>query len=283
MGRVANDDVFLLHDAFPDVASDLVGFRPVPEAVGPHDLVELLQLAQAGHVGAQIGSVLDPGPESAGPGEARVGGQQLPDELGLRRPARQGGPEEAFVQGEKAFGPGAAAANRDDPRRDGERRYPLRLGRRDFVVRLVQNGAGLVHGRPLPKEPLGGILPRLVGGSRRRRAGLPALVVKKRVVVGGRDFPKRLPGKARQHVKPDGVRGVAQDFVVLVAFAVKVRLHNGRGGDVPPQPGGPGRNVVIGVFRKVFLVRAFHRLPPEFGIKNSKHGNMLSIFLKQVF
>ena len=118
MRRVVNQRGFHLDLALAQVAGDAVECQLFPQPGRGHDLIKLLQFAEAGDVALAFG-LFGPGDrETAGAGEGRILGQPLVDVFRLGRLSGEGRAEEAIKHREETFGRPANEPQRRDAGHD---------------------------------------------------------------------------------------------------------------------------------------------------------------------
>ena len=104
MRGVMNQRGLHLDLAFPQVGSDAVQGQISPQSDGGHELIELLQFAEAGNVALAFGLSGAGDREATGPPEGRVLAQPLVNEFRFGRLPGKGRAEEAMKHGEETLG-----------------------------------------------------------------------------------------------------------------------------------------------------------------------------------
>jgi len=160
-----HDGGFGSHHAPSQIVGDSVQRQFGPQPVVGHDLVELLQFAEAGNVGPARRLFRAAHGEATGAGEGGVFAELLMDELRFGRLSGEHQSEKTVQQGEETFGRSSGEAGRSDVGVE-TLRPDANFGRRRFG-RLIEHCGVLVERGPGKDQPLSGLgLGFLVGGRR---------------------------------------------------------------------------------------------------------------------
>lgn len=114
MGGIVNDGDFRFDDLLLEVLLDGLLGQLFPQAGLGHDLVEVLDFAEAGDVGVSFWFTRARDGEAAGAGEGGIFAEFLVDELRFGWLAADGCAEERFGEGEEALGRSAGEAEGSD-------------------------------------------------------------------------------------------------------------------------------------------------------------------------
>ena len=174
MRGVMNQRGLHLDLAFPQVGSDAVQGQLSPQSGGGHDLIELLQFAEAGNVALAFGLSGAGDREATGPREGRILAQPLVNEFRFGRLPGKGCAEEAIKHGEETFGRSAGEPGRSHARHDFARSD--RDQRSRWLRPLVECRSPLIERGTFQQRALRGLRLRLGIGRRRILASLDALL-----------------------------------------------------------------------------------------------------------
>lgn len=213
-----HDGGFGSHGAVSQIVGDLVQRQFGPQPVFGHDLIKLLQFAEAGNVGLAGRFFRATNGEATGAGEGRVFAELLMDELRFEGLSGEHQSEKTFQQGEETFGRSSGEAGRGNV--GVEALCPNGNFRRRGTWRLVEHCGILVERGPEKDQPLCGFGLRFRVGGRQvfsmvvSLLGLLLVELSEAFVVIGVRLLKATVIQVRQHVEPTDVGLILQIEVI---------------------------------------------------------------------
>ena len=207
--------------ALLEVADDLIKSGLVPQPVGGHDLVKLLQLSEAGDVTLAVATCRLGESEPASASKGGIVRQFLMHGLGLGRLSPKRDSEESLQHRKEALRLFAGQAHRCSA---GSQRLGVHLDRgwrRGFG--FVKDGSILAHRRALEEQACGGFLLALLGAGLLAGQSLqalpagPSLILVElieRFVVAGSEGLKGPVVETSQQVEPEDI-GLAPQVQIV--------------------------------------------------------------------